>query len=77
MNSHFAYPPVEVSNDGEGNINNLIRVDHGHSSAPLAEEDYRTVTAENMQVVLGGEDHIVFMADARCTGLALRLGLYH
>eukprot|EP00972_Heterocapsa_arctica_P062094 9153722-Heterocapsa_arctica.AAC.1 len=40
IKSHCAYPQVQVDNDGEGNINNFIRVDHGHYGSLLAMEDY-------------------------------------
>eukprot|EP00972_Heterocapsa_arctica_P007417 1083507-Heterocapsa_arctica.AAC.1 len=62
---HCAYPPVELANDGEGNINNLIRVDHGHYNSLLAEESYELVNAENMMALLRGEEFLVFMANAR------------
>eukprot|EP00972_Heterocapsa_arctica_P013540 1996497-Heterocapsa_arctica.AAC.1 len=58
------YPPVEVARDDKGNIDNIIRVDHGHYPNPLAEEDYVTVTAENMRELLGEVEHVVHMANA-------------
>eukprot|EP00972_Heterocapsa_arctica_P075287 11106617-Heterocapsa_arctica.AAC.1 len=71
------YPPVEVARDDKGNVDNIIRVDHGHYRTPLAEEDYVTVTAENLRELLGEVEHVVHMANAQCSGLALRLGLYN
>eukprot|EP00972_Heterocapsa_arctica_P074589 11008054-Heterocapsa_arctica.AAC.1 len=76
IEDNCAYLTVQVSNDGGGNINNLIRVDHGHYESLLAMGDYVQVTANNMEDLLHGERFLVYMADARGIALILRLGLF-
>eukprot|EP00972_Heterocapsa_arctica_P028267 4157184-Heterocapsa_arctica.AAC.1 len=59
------YPAIEVSDNGHGDKNVLIRVDSLHISGPQAFTEYLEVTVNNVTEICHGLDFMVYQAGAR------------